>query len=246
MFIPGLIVALLVKFCTSEKPSLSKHISAEEIALIEENTGNDEQAKSMTFGELLKHSTVWQLTLGFFCYSIASTGFINWLPTYLISGRGFTTLKMGFAMALILLASVLGLSIGGFITDKFFKNNRKVPFFIFMALGAGFFYLTIIAVSSSIAVTFMTIAVFLLAIACAAYWTIPLTVLPKEVFGAASATVNLGGMIAGFITPMVIGFIVQASGNNYNYIFFTLITACILSIIAIVPIRSGQILQSVK
>jgi ACS family D-galactonate transporter-like MFS transporter len=46
--------------------------------------------------ELLRHRTVWGVIAGFVRLNFVVTFFLTWFPTYLVKGRGFDLLKLGF------------------------------------------------------------------------------------------------------------------------------------------------------
>jgi nitrate/nitrite transporter NarK len=62
-----------------------------------------------------------------------------------------------------------------------------------------------------------------------AFWALPMSIIPKSVMGTASAVVTMGGQLAGLVSPMVIGYLVQISGGSFNTSFMFLIAGTLLS-----------------
>jgi ACS family D-galactonate transporter-like MFS transporter len=50
---------------------------------------------------------------------------------------------------------------------------------------------------------------------CGMYWAIPAALAGRERAGFLGGCMNLGGNIAGITTPIIIGFIVQATGSYF-------------------------------
>ncbi len=73
---------------------------------------------------LLSHPNMWALMCGYFTYLYCLWIFLSWLPSYLVSYRGFTLLKMGTYAALPLGAGVVGDAVGGWLTDFLLVNGN--------------------------------------------------------------------------------------------------------------------------
>jgi len=58
--------------------------------------------------------------------------------------------------------------------------------------------------------------------------------------GTASALVTMGGQLAGLISPLVIGYLVQISGGSFNTAFMFLIAGTLLSIVIALTVREQK------
>ncbi len=69
--------------------------------------------------------TSWNILASAFGYlvvnGIANT-FTSWIPMYLITVKGFTTIKMGFVASAPFVGAVLGNMLGGVISDRILNN----------------------------------------------------------------------------------------------------------------------------
>ena len=56
---------------------------------------------------------------------------------------------------------------------------------------------------------------------------------------------NTGGQLAGFITPLAIGFIVQIFNGSYNAAFWMLIIFAVICMVSLLTLnyRKGELLQ---
>lgn len=245
LLVPGVLIVLLLWFFVKDTPEQSSLVSSNELAEIR---GNEPAAfvasgKKATFADIIKSPIAWQCFLTWFAYDITFWGFMSWVPTYLVKERGYEMIKMGITASVPFFAGTLGLILGGYLSDKFFKNNRKVLVVITNLLGASFLYATYYAVNNDI-LTCMTFAGLFIGMAFGSIWGLPMNVMPKEVMGAASGFINMAGQIAGFISPMVIGYLVQASGN-FQSAFMFLIAGSLASAAVASTIRQKKDVNSV-
>lgn len=241
LLVPGAVIILLLWFFVKDTPEESPRISSQEL---EEIKGSEPVAlgatgKKATFADVIKSPIAWQCFLTWFAYDITFWGFMSWVPTFLVKERGYEMVKMGITASIPFFVGTLGLILGGYVSDKFFKNNRKVLVVITNLLGAVFLYATYSASASSI-LAYMTLTGLFIGMAFGAIWGLPMNVMPKEIMGSASGFINMAGQIAGFISPMVIGYLVQVSGN-FQSAFMFLIAGSVASALIASTIRQRKV-----
>jgi len=189
-------------------------------------------AAKYSFWEVLQNPAVWQSTVMFFFYNMGAWGFKSWLPTYLVSARGMDMATMGVVASLPFIAGIGGYLFGGWLSDGYFKNNRKIPVVLFQLSTAVLLYLMCTVTSITLLVIFQTMAGFFLTAALAATWALPVSSVPKAITGRAVGIFNTGGQLAGLISPTVIGFLVDISGNFYSSFIFMIGCIVVSSAIA--------------
>ena len=79
---------------SKENPADHRSVSEEELKEIE--TGQIAEAGTTLETAPMRSGSVWGLAIAYFGFTYTYWVFINWLPTYLVNERGFTTIKMGF------------------------------------------------------------------------------------------------------------------------------------------------------
>src|SRR5690606_32908307 len=84
-------------------------------------------------------------------------------------------------------------------------------------------YLMFNAPSVTVFVVYQTIVLLFVSFVILLLPAIILKRLPSTVTGTSMGIANTGGQLAGFITPLAIGFIVQAFNGSYNAAFWMLI-----------------------
>jgi len=136
---------------------------------------------------------------------------------------------MGINASFPFLAGTVGLIISGYISDKYFIGKRRNFIIAADLLTAVFLYLTYSTSAEGFAMVALTLSGFFVCLAFGAIWAVPMNMLPPEVMGGSSSFLNFAGQIAGFIAPIVIGFLVQISGGKFATSFSFLIIAILFS-----------------
>jgi sugar phosphate permease len=229
LFVPGLLVVFLMRKYVKDNPQDSKYVSPEELAEIQSVEPKMRAGAEVTWLSSMQDWRVWQCFLMWFTFDITLWGFASWLPTYLLRVRGFALLKMSIAASLPFFAGTVGLIFGGWMSDKWFQNSRKVPIIITQLIGAFCLYLTYTVTSPNGAIVYQAFAGGFLYMGMGAFWALPMSIIPKSVMGTASAVVTMGGQLAGLVSPLVIGYLVQISGGSFNTSFMFLIAGTLLS-----------------
>lgn len=230
LFIPGIIVVCLVWFVIRDNPSESKLISPEELKVIQdESDEKQKETKKLSLKDVIKLPVVWKIFFMWFTFDITFWGFSSWIPSYLVKARGFDLVKMGINASLPFLAGTVGLIIGGYVSDKYFVGKRRNLIIGAELLAAISLYLTYSTAAEGLAMVSLTLSGFFICIAFGAIWALPMNILPPEVMGGSSAFINFAGQIAGFISPMVMGFLIQISGGKFTTAFSFLIIAILFS-----------------
>lgn len=180
-------------------------------------------------------SRMWLVTFVDFCYGWSLWVFLTWLPSYLKDSRGFDLKHLALFTALPLLAGVVGDTLGGVLSDKLYKitgNLRRARGTILFTglVGALIFILPMIYTASPIgAVILLSLSFFCLELTNAVLWSLPIDIAGKFA-GTAGGMMNTGFGIAGMISPVAFGFLIQITGS---YTIPFLISAWLLGIGAI-------------
>lgn len=209
LLIPGLILALLVKLIVKDRPRNTQGAGA--------------SVGSMSIKQALAIPALWWGSLALFFTNIGGWGLMNWLPTYLLQARGFGIGKMGMLASLPYLAGALGYLLGGYLTDKYFRQRRHVPILSGVLFAAALTYLAVIAPTGEWAVAALTPAFLFLFIAAAGLFTLPLVLVPPEAVGGAFGFVNTVGQTAGFLSPLLVGYILNAAHGDFRPVFYFII-----------------------
>ena len=163
-------------------------------------------------------SRMWLVTLVDFCYGWSLWVFLTWLPSYLSDARGFAMNEMALMTMLPLLAGVVGDTLGGVLSDAIFRRSgslrlaRRVPLVAGLA-GAFLFLLPAIRTGSpTAAVALLAAAFFFLELTNAVLWTLPIDI-AGDYAGTAGGIMNTGFGVAGMISPLVFGVLIDRTGR---------------------------------
>jgi MFS transporter, ACS family, glucarate transporter len=175
---------------------------------------------------LLSNRMLWCSYLGQYCAIALSYFFITWFPIYLVQARGMNIMQAGLATMLPAISGFLGGIAGGVISDLLIRRGwsvswaRKTPYIVGMAVGCCLIF-SAFTESNTVIVLLMTIAFFGKGTAAGAgTWAIVSDTAPREAVGLAGAIFNCVGNIGGIVTPIVFGYIVEATGDYTAGLYF--------------------------
>lgn len=196
-----------------------------ELDLIAAGGGFSSGTPSLSFS----WSRVWRLvstrqiagaSIGQFCSNSTLVFFLTWFPSYLAEERGMTFIKSGFMVSLPYLGASLGVMLGGVVSDWLIRRTgspsigRKAPIITGLLLCATMISANFLE-SNTAVIAVMSVAFFGQGLAGLG-WTLLSDVAPKEMMGLTGGLFNFFTNLAGIITPLVIGFVVGATGSFYG------------------------------
>jgi MFS family permease len=230
---PGLLIALAIWAYFRDNPAKHPHMTSEELAELQAGAAASTAPSAttragITFRELLKAPILWQMVLIWFLFDITFWGFVSWLPSYLMKVRKFTLLQTGINGSIPFFVGTVGMLVGGYLSDHL-KGQRKWIFVPNALISAFLLYLTYTVESAQMAVVYQSVSAFFMFIAFAAFWGLVIDAFPAHIMGSGSATVNFGGQVAGFISPFVMGYLIDQAKGSFNGAFIFLIAAIVAS-----------------
>lgn len=89
-------------------------------------------------------------------------------------------------------------------------------------------------------VVYQALAGFTLNFFFTAFWALPMNTIPKSMMAVASGFINMAGQIAAFVAPVLIGFLVQASGGSFGSAFALLIVSLLASAVIVCFAKDGS------
>lgn len=204
------------------KPAELEHIRANG-ALVDLELNRRASRQKFTFREvmqLFQSRTLWGIYIGQYCITSMSYFFMTWFPIYLIKGRGMTVMQAGWVVALPAICGFTGGVLGGVMSDYMIRRGvspskaRKTPFVL------GMFFAAMLAMANFVSTDAAVIALMTLAFfgkgLSAIGWAVMSDTAPEKMIGLSGGVFNCLGNVAGIITPVVIGYIVAATGS-FNF-----------------------------
>ncbi|MBI5542294.1 MAG: MFS transporter, partial [Deltaproteobacteria bacterium] len=203
-----------------------------------EAANSEGHLEKASFRDLLRTPIVWVLFSIALIANITMYGWLTWLPSYLMKVKGLNLKDMAFAASVPFMFATIGCMLGGFISDRFFRGRRKLLVFGCQVVGGICLYLFTQVEDMTTYMVLQSVAGFLLFMASTAIWSLPMVLLPTKAMGAGSGFINTGGQIGGFVTNILIGYVITWRGGSYAAGFEVMLGALVIAaLLVIVGIR---------
>lgn len=208
--------------------------------------GTENITNKVNFKELLKTPLMWNLIIAYFCIYAVNWGLVSWIPTYLQKNRGLDLMSIGWAQTIPAITTIIGVYGSGYIIDKLPKGMEKVLGSISCAVIGLLLYLMFTAKTVSLFIGYQTVVSIFIAFVITLLPVIVLKKLPSSITGSAMGIANTGGQLAGFVTPMAIGFMVDAFNGSFDAAFWMLIGFALICIVSLVTLndQKGTLLKA--
>ncbi|MCC8958774.1 MFS transporter [Bradyrhizobium sp. Pear77] len=184
--------------------------------------------------QLLANRMMLGVYIGQYCINTLTYFFLTWFPVYLVKERGLSILQAGFVATLPALCGFIGGVLGGVISDYLLRRTgsltmaRKIPI-----VGGMLLSMVIIACnyvdSQALVVGFMALAFFGKGIG-ALGWAVVSDTSPKEAGGVSGGLFNTFGNLSSITTPIIIGYILAATGSFNGALVFVGANALVAAI----------------
>ncbi|MGX7149387.1 MFS transporter [Enterococcus ureasiticus] len=168
---------------------------------------------------------VWILFLSTFFINSLLYGLSNWLPSFLTGERGLDLNGAAIVSSVGGLFMLIGSIGGSYVVGKYFQHAEKTIVAITVVLGAisafGSYYIENIVLLAIV----MGLANLFLIISFVTMMSIPLRIFDGAKFAPSYGTLATGGILGGFVSPTVIGKLVEVSNGQYisTFIFFLVV-----------------------
>lgn len=167
---------------------------------------------------LLLTKRMFSVTVVMFAYGWTYWVFVSWLPLYFVN-RHHTDLKSSALLtSALFFAGLVGNTVGGIVSDRLLKatgRNRLARCSVILVSLVGTAALiapTMFFDDLRIIVPLLAGAMFFLELTIAPMYAIPMDI-SKEYAGLGSAYVIMGVGLAGIVSPVVFGWLIDLTGN---------------------------------
>ncbi|WMY06636.1 MFS transporter [Paraburkholderia phenoliruptrix] len=236
--VPGIVLAVLWMFLVTNSPGQNRFCSEAEQRYIADDTprqGHGQAAPGRpltsevaripyldafnrtkrvaqleTIREVFGSWNILGVAIGYGCMIGISNIFMSWMPTYLVTVKGFASVKMGFLASAPFMGAVAGNLLGGVISDRLLGGRRK-PMMMLGALGTMLTMLLLIDAPNRVAYLGVTLmfAGLMLGIGFAGYSAYPMGLATKSTYPTAFGIVNCVGQIGGACAPLAVGILLD-------------------------------------
>jgi MFS transporter, ACS family, glucarate transporter len=221
----GILWAIWFYWWYRDNPRDNRKINEAELALLE---GSEQLASGhgdVPWGKLIRSKQAWLLCLQYFCLAYGWYFYITWLPTYLKEGRGQNLAQGAVLSILPLFLGGIGSFFCGLISTPIARWTGSVAFTRRLMAIIGFSGATGLLILSTFvkdpvwAMIAMGMASFSNDLVMPGSWAACMDVGGKYA-GTLSGAMNMMGNFAGGMSPVVIGYVLQQTDNNWDITFY--------------------------
>ena len=263
--IPGFVCAALWYFLVRDDPSESRRCSPAEVAYIKDSPRQDagnsttqpKQAASppdwidglirtrdvdllQTNKEVLRSWNVWACALGYFFMVGITYTIMTWIPTYLVSVKHYSIMKMGLVASAPWVGAIVGNILGGWLSDRVFARRRKPVMLITSAATVLSMFALIHAPAAPLALSAMFFCVgVLLNLGYSTFLVYPMAIAAKERVPFTASIVNTAGSLGGAFTPFVVGVLLDKF--SWTWVFGLLAATSLLTFVLVVSMIEPRV-----
>jgi MFS family permease len=153
-----------------------------------------------------------------FCYGWTLWLFLSWIPSFFYQNYQQNLTQSAFYSAGVFLAGVIGDTLGGVMSDRILhrtgsRNAARRNVIVAGMLGGFVFLIPVMLVHDvNVAAISLAAAFFFVELVVAPIWAAPMDIAPNY-SGSASGMMNFGFGVAGIISPLVFGFLIDRTGS---------------------------------
>ncbi|MDT7642477.1 MAG: transporter, family, D-galactonate transporter [Pseudonocardiales bacterium] len=237
----GLLAAWYIRNAPREHPGANAaEIDYIEAAHAREDAASPEPSGRVSLLRYARFRSFWAMCLGWCGFNGVFYGLLTWGPLYLSETKHFNIQAIGFSTLIIYGAGFVGELVGGYLADWWRGTGASPNLVLRTMLGTAgvFVVLALLGVTfvpnAPVAVALLSVVLFFLRWA-GVYWSVPSILAGRTNAGIVGGAMNLGGNVAGILSPIVVGFIVGATGSYTGALLFfvgsgVLFTVCNLSL----------------
>jgi MFS family permease len=153
-----------------------------------------------------------------FCYGWMLWVYLTWIPSFFHESYGLELKKFALFSALVLIGGVVGDTVGGILSDYLLRRTGSLKIarraVLVVGLLGSFVFIVPTLFIHQLALTTVCLAVafFLLELTNPVIWSIPMDIAPNHA-GTAGGLMNTGFGIAGIVSPIIFGRLIDVTGN---------------------------------
>ena len=199
--------------------------------------------------QYLRFRSFWAMCLGWLGFNGVFYGLLTWGPLYLSEAKHFDLKTVGWSTFVIFGAGFVGEILGGLLADKLRSRGHGTNLVMRSMLGAaalivtlGLVGVTLVGDPITAVVLLSTVLFFLRWVGL--FWAVPATLGGRENAGVLGGAMNLSGNVAGFVTPIVVGLIVGATGSYTWALLYFVGSAIVMGVSVLVLDYSKRLVRA--
>ena len=175
------------------------------------------------------------VTAVYFCYGWTLWLYLTWLPQFFSKTYHLELKKSALFSSGVFLAGVIGDTLGGIVSDYVLhrtgnRNRARRDIIIVCFLASfGFMLPVMFTHNLNVVAICLSAAFFFAECTIGPFWAIPMDIAPRY-SGAASGIMNVGSAAAAAISPLVAGYVIDAT-KNYSLPFIGSMCLLLLGVV---------------
>jgi MFS family permease len=204
----SLVWLVLWLFVFRDDPHTHKGMTPEELAQLTVHRTQKAEVEAVPWLALAQRML--PVTAVDFCYGWTLWVFLTWLPTFFFKSFHLDLAHSAIFSSGVLLGGVVGDTVGGYVSDWLYRRTGSVQtarrnVIIVGMLGAFVFLVPVVLTHNlTIVAVCLSAACFFSELVVGPIWAVPMDIAPGYA-GSASGMMNFGFGIAGIISPVVFG-----------------------------------------
>jgi ACS family tartrate transporter-like MFS transporter len=229
---PAILLGALVFFLLPDSPGHVPWLAPEEKQFLARELSAAAPTSTAKAHSLLDAFTaqpaVYGWSFAYFCLMLGLYGLGFWVPT-LLSARGLTLQKLGWATALPYVAAIVGMILWSRSSDR--RRERRFHLTAAYLSAATGFVLAAFAPNAAIAITGFALSASGILSAMPVFWSASTLALAGPPLAAQIAVINSIGNLGGFIGPVAMGWLRQAT-HSYQSGLLAIAASLVLGALA--------------
>lgn len=231
----GLVWTFVFLSKVTEHPKDSKHITPEELAVIEQGSlpvaavsadtaTSDDVVPPMSY--YLKKPIVLAAGFGYFAVSYVIFFFLSWFPSYLVMAKGLSMKEMSIATVVPWLVGTFGFVFGGHIADYVLEKTgnpyltRKLITVTCCVVIAVCVIMAGMVETLGSALALTGIALFAIYVATPNFWGIVQDNVSGKRMGLVGGFIHFIANCSGVLAPFITGMIIEKTGGQFISAFY--------------------------
>jgi MFS family permease len=214
----GLVWVALWWWVFRDDPRQHRHISAQELEKLPAPPSRNASGNAPSVPWLKLARRMLPVTAVDFCYGWTLWVFLTWLPSFFFKSFHLDLKHSALFSSGVLLGGMIGDTVGGIISDWLYRRTGSLQvarsnLIVVGMLGAFCFLIPVVLTHDlTIVALCLSAACFFSELVVAPIWSVPMDIAPQYA-GSASGMMNFGFGIAGIISPVVFGGLLDLTGS---------------------------------